>query len=192
MPFRIAGRHLDGVLVIESDVHQDERGLFMEAFRADQFRALGLPTDFPQENHSISRRGVVRGLHLQWTPAMGKLMRVTAGAAFLVAVDIRHDSPAVGRWFGVEATPENRLQVWAPAGFARGFCALVDGTEVQYRCTALYNPAGESIIRWNDPRIGIAWPVDQPLLSPKDAAAGTLSDWLARPEAATFTVREGS
>jgi dTDP-4-dehydrorhamnose 3,5-epimerase len=188
MPFRITGRHLDGIVVLEPDVYTDERGLFMEAFRADAFRDLGLPAEFPQLNHSISRKGVIRGLHFQWSPRMGKLMRVTAGAAFLVAVDIRRDSPGRGRWFGVEASASNRRQVWAPPGFARGFCALEDGTEVQYLCTATYSPSGESGIRWNDPQIGIKWPIERPLLSAKDAAADLLHDWLARPEAAEFVV----
>ncbi|HYV84562.1 MAG TPA: dTDP-4-dehydrorhamnose 3,5-epimerase [Patescibacteria group bacterium] len=182
MAFRVAGRHLGEIVVLEPQVHQDDRGSFMEAFRADQYRELGLPDQFPQENHSISRRGVVRGLHFQWTPPMGKVMRVTAGAAFLVAVDIRRGSPGVGRWYGIEVTAENRLQVWAPPGFARGFCALVDGTVVQYRCTTFYNPRGESGIRWNDPRIAIDWPVERPLLSDKDSKAMSFDEWLARPE----------
>jgi dTDP-4-dehydrorhamnose 3,5-epimerase len=182
MAFRLAGRHLGEVVVLEPQVYEDDRGIFMEAFRADQYRELGLPEHYPQENQSVSRKGVVRGLHFQWTPPMGKVMRVTAGAAFLVAVDIRKGSPFVGRWHGIEVSAANRLQVWAPPGFARGFCALVDGTEVQYRCTTVYNPKGESGIRWDDPRIGITWPVERPVLSAKDSNAMSLDEWLAGPE----------
>jgi len=151
----------------------------METFRADQFNALGLPSDFPQDNHSRSKKGVVRGLHFQWDPPMGKLMRVTYGTAFLIAVDIRKGSPTLGQWFGLEVLAEERKQVWAPAGFARGFCALSDLVEIQYKCTAIYNSKGESGIRWNDPRIGIKWPVSDCILSEKDQNSQTLSQWLA-------------
>jgi dTDP-4-dehydrorhamnose 3,5-epimerase len=184
MAFRVAGRFLGEIVVLEPRTYEDDRGLFMEAFRADQFREFGLPDHYPQENQSVSRKGVVRGLHFQWTPPMGKVMRVIAGSAWLVAVDIRRGSASVGRWHGIEVSAANRLQVWAPPGFARGFCALVDGTEVQYRCTSIYNPKGESGIRWNDPRIGIDWPVDRPILSAKDAAAMSFDEWLAAPESA--------
>jgi len=185
VPFRIEPIHLPGALVIENDAFRDERGFFREVFRADRFRELGLPAEFVQDNHSGSKRGVVRGLHFQWEPPMGKLMRVTVGAAFLVAVDIRKGSPTLGKWVGIEASAENGKQLWAPAGFARGFCALTD-CEVQYKCTGVYNAQGESGIRWNDPAIGIAWPVANPSLSAKDAAAQTLAEWLARPESDRF------
>ena len=109
---------------------------------------------------------------------MAKLMRVTAGAAYLVAVDIRKGSPTLGQWFGVEVSAENRRQVFAPAGFARGFCVLSDFAELQYKCTGIYNPKAESGIRWDDPKIGIEWPVSEPILSAKDAQAQTLHDWL--------------
>ena len=154
--------------------------------RADRFAELGLPTDFRQDNHSRSSRGVIRGLHFQWDRPMAKLMRVTVGAAFVVAVDIRKGSPTLGQWHGIELSAENKLQVWAPAGFARGFCALADGTEVQYKCTATYNAPCESGIRWNDPEIGIEWPLGERLLSSKDAGAQTLAEWLARPESDLF------
>jgi dTDP-4-dehydrorhamnose 3,5-epimerase len=182
MQMRIEGKHLDGIIVLAPEVFQDDRGFFMEAFREDQFRALGLPERFVQDNHSGSVRGVVRGLHFQWEPAMGKLMRVTVGTAFLVAVDIRKGSPTLGKWFGVEASAENRKLVWAPAGFARGFCVLSDKAEIQYKCTGLYNSKGESGIRWNDPAIAVEWPVKSPILSGKDANAQTLQEWLQRPE----------
>src|ERR1035438_8827540 len=133
MQIKIESRHLEDVVVVVPDIFKDDRGFFSETFRADQFESLGLPTAFVQDNHSRSAKGVVRGLHFQWSPPMGKLMRVTAGSAFLVAVDIRKGSPTLGKWVGVEASTENRRQVWAPAGFARGFYALSDGTEIQYK-----------------------------------------------------------
>ena len=186
MQIKVESRNLDNVVVLVPEIFQDSRGFFMESFRADQFKELGLPTEFVQDNHSQSAKGVVRGLHFQWQPPMGKLMRVTAGSAFLVAVDIRKGSPTVGNWFGIEASPENRRMVWAPAGFARGFCALADGTEIQYKCTGIYNGQAESAIRWNDPAIGIRWPLVDPIISDKDANARMLADWLASPEAQNF------
>lgn len=117
---------------------------------------------------------------------MGKLMRVTAGSAFLVAVDIRKGSPTLGKWVGVEASPENRRCVWAPAGFARGFCALADGTEIQYKCTGLYNSKGESGIRWDDSEIGVQWPLRDVIVSEKDRNARTLAQWLASSDSENF------
>jgi dTDP-4-dehydrorhamnose 3,5-epimerase len=187
MDIAIESRHLGGDLVVlVPGVFQDPRGFFSETFRADQFRALGLPTEFVQDNHSRSARGVVRGLHFQWSPPMGKLMRVTVGSAYLVAVDIRKGSPTLGDWFGVESSPENRRMVWAPAGFARGFCALTEGTEIQYKCTGIYNHSSESAIRWDDPAIGVAWPISEISVSDKDRNAGTLNQWLASPESDNF------
>jgi dTDP-4-dehydrorhamnose 3,5-epimerase len=186
MPFRIESRHLGEVIVLVPDAYEDDRGFFMETFHADQFRALGLPGDFPQDNQSRSRRGVIRGLHFQWDPPMGKLMRVTYGNAFLVAVDIRKQSPTLGKWFGLEVSAESRKQVWAPAGFARGFCALSDYADVQYKCTGTYNSRAESGIRWNDPAVGVEWPVANPVLSEKDRNARTLPEWLATPESDKF------
>jgi dTDP-4-dehydrorhamnose 3,5-epimerase len=187
MPFQIESRHLGGdVVVLVPAVFPDERGFFMESFRADEFERLGLPSVYLQDNHSRSRRGVVRGLHFQWDRPMAKLMRVTVGAAFVVAVDIRPGSPTLGQWYGAEISAENRKQVFAPAGFARGFYALSDGTEVEYKCTAIYNPRGESGIRWNDPRIGITWPAGEALLSKKDAEAQTLEEWLRTETARCF------
>jgi dTDP-4-dehydrorhamnose 3,5-epimerase len=183
---RIESRHLEDVVVVLPDIFQDSRGFFTEVYRADQFKELGLPTEFGQDNHSKSAKGVVRGLHFQWEPPMGKLMRVTAGAAFLVAVDIRKGSPTLGKWVGVEASTENRRCVWAPAGFARGFCALVEGTEIQYKCTGIYNSGAESGILWNDPVIGVEWPLADVAVSDKDRRARTLEQWLASPESEFF------
>jgi dTDP-4-dehydrorhamnose 3,5-epimerase len=182
MQITIESRHLDDVVVLIPGIFNDPRGSFSEVFRADQFRALGLPTQFVQDNHSRSSEGVLRGLHFQWDPPMGKLMRVTVGSAFLVAVDIRKGSPTLGRWVGVECSTENRKMVWAPSGFARGFCALSEGTEIQYKCTGTYNGQAESAIRWNDPAVGIDWPIAEPIVSDKDRKARTLAEWLASPQ----------
>jgi dTDP-4-dehydrorhamnose 3,5-epimerase len=186
MELKIESRVLGDVCVLAPQVFQDERGFFTEVFRADQFREMGLPYEFLQDNHSGSVRGVLRGLHFQWEPPMGKLMRVTRGTAFLVAVDIRKGSPTVGKWFGAEISAESRKQVWAPAGFARGFCVLSDYAEIQYKCTGIYNNKGESGIRWDDPEIGIQWPLRDVQLSDKDRKAQTLKEWLARPESEHF------
>lgn len=186
MEIKIESRHLRDVVVLVPDIFQDSRGFFMETFREDQFKAHGLPYHFVQDNHSRSAKGVVRGLHFQWEPPMGKLMRVTAGNAFLVAVDIRKGSPTLGKWAGIEASAENRREVWAPAGFARGFCVLSDFAEIQYKCTGAYNNRGESGILWNDPEIGIEWPVGNAELSEKDNKAQRLAQWLASPASDNF------
>lgn len=179
------------VLIVHHQVFEDERGFFMEVFRRDIFAEAGLPTEFVQLNHSRSARGVLRGLHFQWDPPMGKMMRVTLGRAFLVAVDLRKGSPTLGQWVGVEVAAEDRRQVWAPAGFARGFCVLSEEAEIQYLCTGTYNQAGESGILWNDPEIGIQWPVAEPTLSEKDRGQQPLAAWLQRPEADLFSYTPG-
>ncbi|HVN77374.1 MAG TPA: dTDP-4-dehydrorhamnose 3,5-epimerase, partial [Terriglobia bacterium] len=148
MRIRNESNHLNGIVVIVPEVFEDERGFFMEVYRADQFRELGLPNEWLQDNHSRSEKGVLRGLHFQFCPPVAKLMRVTYGTAFLVAVDIRKESPTLGKWFGLGVSAQDKKQVYAPAGFARGFCALSAFAEIQYRCTQIYNPQGESGIRW--------------------------------------------
>jgi len=162
---RVRQTAIPDVKVVEHTVFEDERGFFIEVYKQKQFRDLGLPDSFVQLNHSRSAKSVVRGLHFQWDPPMGKLMRVTEGAAFLVAVDIRPDSPTLGKWVGETVTAENKHQLWAPAGFARGFCVLSDFAQIQYLCTGEYNSTGESGIRWNDPALDIKWPVRDPVLS---------------------------
>lgn len=161
----------------------------MEVYRQDLFAGLGLPDRFLQLNHSRSTRGVVRGLHFQYDPPMGKLMRVIVGRAFLVAVDIRVGSPTLGRWVGLEVDAEEPRELWAPASFARGFCVLSEVAEIEYLTTGTYNKATESGIRWNDPAIGIEWPDGEHMLSGKDESAQSLGEWLARPEAASFTFK---
>ena len=170
------------VVLLQHEAFEDERGYFMEVYKREQFRELGLPDTFVQLNESRSKQNVIRGLHFQWDPPMGKLMRVAEGTAFLVAVDIRHDSPTLGKWVGETMSAENRKQLWAPAGFARGICALEDSTRVPYLCTGSYNHRAESGIRWDDPEIGVRWPTSVPLVSEKDQTAQMLREWVARPE----------
>ncbi|HCS22074.1 MAG TPA: dTDP-4-dehydrorhamnose 3,5-epimerase [Bacteroidetes bacterium] len=179
---------LNGLMVFQPEVFEDERGFFAEVYRKDQFTAYGIKEEFVQDNHSRSSKGVLRGLHFQWEPPMGKLMRVTFGEAFLVAVDIRKNSPTLGQWYGERVSAANKKMVYAPAGFARGFCVLSDAAEIQYKCTGHYNNAAESGILWNDPEIGIEWPVTDPTLSGKDMQAQTLSAWLDKPESNHFMV----
>jgi len=186
MEIRIETRELGDAVVLLPEIFQDSRGFFMETFREDKFKDMGLPYNFVQDNHSRSVKGVLRGLHFQWDPPMGKLMRVSLGSAFLVAVDIRKGSPTLGKWFGAEVSAENRRQVWAPAGFARGFCVLSEVAEIQYKCTGLYNSKAESGIRWDDPDIGIRWPLSDVQLSEKDRRAQMLAQWLTRPESDHF------
>jgi dTDP-4-dehydrorhamnose 3,5-epimerase len=174
------------VIIVQPEVFQDARGFFTEVYRKDQFEALGLPTTFVQLNHSRSARSVLRGLHFQWDPPMGKLMRVTQGRAFLVAVDIRKTSPTLGKWFGLEVSSEDKKQLWAPAGFARGFCVLSEFAEIEYLCTGIYSAKAESNFLWNDRDIGIEWPVKDPIISGRDSSAQTFAQWLARPESNNF------
>jgi len=190
MQVKIETIKFGAVALLVPEFFEDERGFFVEEFRADQFGELGLPKQFVQENHSGSVRNVLRGLHFQWDPPMGKLMRVIRGEAFLVAVDIRKNSPDIGKWFGVNIRAEERKQLWAPAGFARGFCVLSDYAEIQYLCTGTYNNKGESGILWNDPEIGIEWPVNTPILSSKDEKAQTLAQWLETETSNNFVYDE--
>ncbi len=190
MEINIESRHLGDVVVVVPDIFRDGRGFFSETFRADQFKSLDLPTEYVQDNHSQSIKGVIRGLHFQWDPPMGKLMRVSAGSAFLVAVDIRKGSPTLGKWVGIEASASNRRAVWAPAGFARGFCTLSDVAEIQYKCTGIYNGKAESGIRWDDPEIAIKWPLTDVIVSEKDRNARTLAEWLQTSESDNFRYSE--
>lgn len=170
------------VCLISPSVYEDARGFFMEPYNREQLSAGGIELVPERHAHSYSHKGVVRALHFQWEPPLSKLIRVVAGRAFVAAVDIRKSSPTLGTYRSVELSAENKLLLYAPFGFANGFCALEEGTEVEYYLSGSYNPKGESTIRWNDPRVGIPWPVDNPILSPRDASAQTLEQWLARPE----------
>jgi dTDP-4-dehydrorhamnose 3,5-epimerase len=187
MKLEIESVHMGAVAVLKSEFFEDDRGFFVEEYRSDQFKELGLPYQFVQENHSGSVKNVLRGLHFQWNPPMAKLMRVLSGTAYLVAVDIRKNSPTLGQWFGTEISSNERRQLYAPAGFARGFCVLSDYAEIQYLCTGVYNSQGESGIRWNDPGVGIEWPVMDPILSGKDEKAQLLEEWLNTENSNKFT-----
>ncbi len=188
MPFEKESEHLNGIIVLRTKEFFDERGSFMEMYRADQFKDIGIPGTFVQENYSFSKKGVVRGLHFQWEPQLGKLMRVLSGTGFLVAADIRKNSPSFGQWYGREVSQKNRIQIWAPPGFARGFCALSDSLEIQYLCTGIYNPECESGIRWDDKSLNIDWPVKDPALSKKDMDAQTLEEWMRDSNSELFTI----
>jgi dTDP-4-dehydrorhamnose 3,5-epimerase len=173
---------LPGVKLIEPRVFGDARGFFLESWNARSFADAGLDLAFVQDNHSRSARGVLRGLHYQLANPQGKLVRVTQGAVFDVAVDIRRSSPHFGQWVGYELSAENHRMLWVPPGFAHGFLVLSETADFLYKCTALYDPPSDRGISWNDPAIGIAWPDmgtdvgGAPLLSAKDAAAPLLAD----------------
>jgi len=164
------------VILIEPKVFSDERGFFMETYHAERFAEHGIASQFVQDNHSHSKRGVLRGLHYQEPDAQGKLVRCTRGALFDVAVDIRRNSPFFGKWYGVELSESNRLMLWIPPGFAHGFCPTSEEADLVYKCTSLYRADADRSIAWNDPDIGITWPCSDPTLSQKDAAAPRLRD----------------
>jgi dTDP-4-dehydrorhamnose 3,5-epimerase len=169
---------LRDVKIIAPKVFGDDRGFFMETWNAGSFAALGLDIRFVQDNHSRSARGVLRGLHYQLEQTQGKLVRVTAGAVFDVAVDLRRSSPDFGKWVGVELSAENKQMLWIPPGFAHGFLTLSDGTDFIYKCTDFYAPEHERSLLWSDPAIGIDWPLEgvAPSLSAKDSAGIRLAD----------------
>jgi dTDP-4-dehydrorhamnose 3,5-epimerase len=171
---------IDGVLILQPKVFGDSRGFFMESFNQQRFdAAVGRPTAFVQDNHSRSTRGVLRGLHFQLAPhAQGKLVRVTSGSVFDVAVDIRRSSPTFGRWVGVELSGENHRQLWLPPGMAHGFVVTSDSADFLYKTTDYYAPAAEGCIRWDDPDLAIAWPDvgAAPTVSAKDAQGELFRD----------------
>ncbi len=171
---------LPGVVVLEPKVHRDPRGYFVETFRADRYAAAGLPGEFVQDNESSSTRGTVRGLHAQLRRPQGKLVRAITGEIFDVVVDIRPGSPTFRRWFSVRLSGENFRQIYVPPGFAHGICVLSERAQIAYKCTDFYDPADELRLLWNDPAIAIAWPIANPILSEKDAAARPLSAWMER------------
>ena len=179
MPYQVTTTPIDGVLVLEPKVFGDARGFFFESFNARDFeQATGLKETFVQDNHSKSAKGVLRGLHYQVQHAQGKLVRVTQGSVFDVAVDIRQGSPTFGQWFGLELSAENKKQLWIPAGLAHGFLVTSESAEFLYKTTDYYYPEHERSLLWNDPAIGIDWPIrmdDKAItLSDKDVQAPTL------------------
>ena len=177
---KVVSTSIPDLLIIEPKVFGDSRGFFFESFNLKAFsQATGLDVNFVQDNHSRSVKGALRGLHYQIRQPQGKLVRVVRGAVFDVAVDIRKSSPSFGQWVGVELTEDNYRQVWVPPGFAHGFYTLSDSADFLYKTTDYYVPDFERSLAWNDPRVGIAWPIDnkaQPVISAKDKQGASLAD----------------
>jgi dTDP-4-dehydrorhamnose 3,5-epimerase len=167
---------LDGLVLLAPKKHGDERGFFMETFRADAAAEHGIPTEFVQDNHSRSRRGTVRGIHFQTHPGQGKLVRVARGAVFDVAVDLRRGSPTFGHWEGFALDDERAHQLYIPVGFGHGFCVTSDVADFVYKCTNYYDPATEAGFRFDDPEVGIAWPEVELLYSERDHSAPRLAE----------------
>lgn len=188
MTLRIEQTGIPNLVIAHVPVFTDARGSFREMFSAEQFAAANLPASVAQVNLSRSHRGAVRGLHFQWEPPMAKTMRVVRGRAFLVAVDVRKQSPTCGRAWWRETVVGEDLWIAAPAGFARGLQALEDDTEVEYLCSHPRDVAKEAGIRWDDPALGIPWPIPAAIVSEKDRAAPTLAEWLAGPQGHVFDV----
>ena len=173
---------LEDLVVIDIDYFEDERGFFIESWNQRDFAAAGLDLQFVQDSHSRSRKGVLRGLHYQDLSApMGKLVRCTLGTVFDVAVDLRAKSPTLGQWFGVALSEENKRLVYVPVGFAHGFATLSEVAEIQYKQTGLYSPPAEGSIRWDDPEIGIDWPLSDPILSNRDQSGMSLAEYKQNP-----------
>lgn len=168
---------LPGVLLIEPQVRQDQRGFFLESYQKQHFSEAGIPVDFVQDNHSKSCQGVLRGLHYQIKQAQGKLLRVVVGEIFDVAVDLRRRSPTFGKWFGVYLSAESKQMLWVPPGFAHGFYVTSAEAELLYKASDYYAPQWERTILWNDPQVNIRWPLiaEMPILSPKDEAGSPFS-----------------
>ncbi|GGC99347.1 dTDP-4-dehydrorhamnose 3,5-epimerase [Halopseudomonas salina] len=167
---------LPGVFIIEPTVFGDERGFFLESFHAERYRDAGMDMAFVQDNHSRSRKGVLRGLHFQRLHPQGKLVRASRGSIFDVAADIDPASPSFGQYVGVTLSDENHRQMWIPPGYAHGFCVLSEVADFEYKCTDLYYPEDEGGVLWSDPDLNIQWPITEPLLSAKDLALPSLAD----------------
>jgi dTDP-4-dehydrorhamnose 3,5-epimerase len=175
MPRRLETK-LDGVVLLEPDVHGDARGFMVETYRADAWAELGIDAEFVQHNHSRSGRGTLRGIHFQTEPGQAKLVRCARGSIFDVAVDLRRGSPTYGEWEGQVLDDEAHRQLYVPVGFGHGFAVLSEEADVSYLLSSLYDPATESGIAWDDPDVGVEWPVDAPLLSERDKAAPKLAE----------------
>jgi dTDP-4-dehydrorhamnose 3,5-epimerase len=185
---RFSETKIPGVIVVEPDVHRDARGFFLETFHARKYAAAGIPEVFVQDNHSASTYRTLRGLHMQVTKPQGKLVRVVEGEIWDVAVDARPSSPTCGQWIAETLSATNFKQLYVPPGCAHGFCVLSETAQVQYKCTELYEPTDEVGIAWNDPEIAIAWPVTDPLLSPRDQRHSSFSQTMRSLSNRTFAV----
>jgi len=175
---KVTETELPGVLLVEPRIFRDHRGFFFESWSAERYRQAGIPGPFVQDNVSRSSRGVLRGLHFQNPHPQGKLVTVLEGEVFDVAVDLRVGSPTFGKWAGYYLSAENGRQLYIPEGFAHGFVVTSEFAIFSYKCTEYYRPEADRSLRWNDPEIGIEWPVEEPILSPKDAAAPLLGELL--------------
>ena len=174
---RVEPTRIPGLMTIEPDAFEDERGFFMESWNLARYAENGIPVEVVQDNISFSKRGVLRGLHFQNSDPQGKLVSVLQGSVYDVAVDIRRGSPTFGQWIGIELSAENRRQSYLPPGMAHGFCVTSEVALLSYKCTSFYRIAADRSIAWNDPALGIDWPLDAPLLSPKDKAAPRLESF---------------
>ena len=175
MPQALATK-LEGLVLVEPEVHGDERGFLVETYSVERWRALGVDVDFVQDNHSRSGAGILRGLHFQTSPGQAKLVRCSRGRIWDVAVDLRRDSPTYGQWEGYELDDVAHRQLYVPVGFAHGFCVLSDLADVSYRLSSLYDPQTERGFAWDDPEVGVEWPVSDPRLSERDKTAPRLAE----------------
>lgn len=177
MPFNFTKLELDGLVLIEPKVFLDDRGFFLESYKKSDFLAHNINTEFLQDNHSLSKKNVIRGLHYQHAPKVqGKLVKVIKGKVWDVAVDLRRSSVMYLKWLSIELSEDNNKMLFIPPGFAHGFAALTDDVHLVYKCTEEFDPKLDTGIRWNDPEIGIRWPVESPIISQKDAALPLLKD----------------
>ena len=176
MALKINKTELDGVLIIELNVFNDQRGYFFETYNQNRYREIGINSNFVQDNLSCSKKGTLRGLHYQHPHDQAKLVQVIQGEVFDVAVDIRRDSPTFGKWIGQYLSAENKKQIFIPEGFAHGFCVLSETALFHYKCSGLYAPECEGGILWSDPDVGIKWPIDSPIISEKDAGFSCLKN----------------
>jgi dTDP-4-dehydrorhamnose 3,5-epimerase len=177
MALELVDERLDGLKLFVPKVYEDKRGWFYESWRSDELNKHGIDVDFVQDNHSLSQKNVIRGMHFQHSPPQGKLVRVSSGAAQVVEVDIRVNSQTFGKWESFSLSADNKRILWVPPGFANGFLALEDNTEVQYKVTNYWSPKGELNIRYDDPEIGIEWKTSNPITSERDKQAMSITDW---------------
>ena len=184
MSLKLIDEQFDGIKIFEPRVYSDERGYFYESFLKSDFDELGL--SFVQDNHSLSKKNVIRGMHFQWNKPQGKLIRVSSGSAIFYEVDLRLKSKYFGKYYSIELNSENKLLMWVPPGFANGFLALSENTEVQYKCTQYWNPNAEATLIWNDPQVNINWNCYNPIISEKDKSGISLIEWKNQKESELF------